>query len=78
MSEDGTHLYVLVHGLSGNSYDLRVFKDYLALHFRDCEFLLCKSIEGCTLSSIEELGNNVAVEILQYMDRTELEISRIR
>ena len=77
-SDDGIHLYIFVHGLAGNSYDLRILKDYLAYHFRANEFLLCKSLEGSTLQSMEELGHNIALEILKYLEVTQLDVTRIR
>jgi hypothetical protein len=40
-SNQGCHLYVFVHGLAGNSYDLRYLKNYMAYVFR-CESASCQ------------------------------------
>jgi hypothetical protein len=60
---EGRHLIVFVHGLAGNSNDLRILKDHIAILFRHEEFLLCKSIEQNTLCDIEEMGVQIAQEV---------------
>lgn len=41
----GVHLFVFVHGLSGNIYDLRLLKDFMQAQYRDYEYLICGSIQ---------------------------------
>ena len=35
----GNHLFVLVHGFQGNSHDMRLFKDNIALRYPEAMFL---------------------------------------
>ena len=39
------HLVVMCHGLHGNRYDMRGFKNNLSLQHSDMEFILSKSNE---------------------------------
>lgn len=43
MSYRGIHLLVLVHGFQGNSYDMKLFKNYISLAHPEAMFL-CSSI----------------------------------
>jgi hypothetical protein len=69
----GITFFVFVHGLAGqmtsslslnsitgNSGDLRILKNNLAIHYTHAEFLLCNTMEGQTLRPLEELGTLVA------------------
>eukprot|EP01133_Synstelium_polycarpum_P008361 gene8361-9821_t len=59
----GRHLFIFVHGLSGNSYDLRAFKNYFSIHFHSALYLICSSIEENTLDDIQQLGEKIATEV---------------
>ena len=51
----GQHVFVLVHGYQGNSWDMRLFKNRLALMFPKALFLLSSANETST-EVILELG----------------------
>mmetsp|Transcript_26450 Transcript_26450/g.47462 ORF Transcript_26450/g.47462 Transcript_26450/m.47462 type:complete len:719 (+) Transcript_26450:1037-3193(+) len=66
----GVHLFVLVHGFQGNSFDMRLFKNNLALIYPDAVFL-CSSInETNTDGPIEEMGQNLAREITCFIEES--------
>ncbi|EFA82772.1 hypothetical protein PPL_04467 [Heterostelium album PN500] len=74
----GRHLFVFVHGLSGNSYDLRQFKNYFSIHFPMALYLICSSIEENTLDDIQQLGEKIATEVSGYLqDNLFYNITRI-
>eukprot|EP00026_Physarum_polycephalum_P001066 Phypoly_transcript_01067.p1 GENE.Phypoly_transcript_01067~~Phypoly_transcript_01067.p1 ORF type:complete len:1167 (+),score=163.07 Phypoly_transcript_01067:204-3704(+) len=73
----GSHLYIMVHGLAGNPWDLRMFRNQIALNFPESEFLICSCVEQNTLGDIEEMGNNVAKEICEYLQSSTLQIGKI-
>jgi len=73
----GSHLYIMVHGLAGNPWDLRMFRNQIALHFPETEFLLCACVEQNTLGDIEEMGHHVAKEIEEYLKGSTLNIGKI-
>ncbi|KAF2072780.1 hypothetical protein CYY_005902 [Polysphondylium violaceum] len=74
----GKHLFVFVHGLSGNSYDLRQFKNYFALHFPHFLYLTCSSIQENTLEDIQEMGEKIAAEVQEYLlDNAMAQITKI-
>eukprot|EP01135_Chromosphaera_perkinsii_P001038 Nk52_evm8s157 gene=Nk52_evmTU8s157 len=67
----GNHLVVLVHGLSGNRYDLRMFRLFLSLCFDKMMFLSTDAIEGQTYSNIESLATRVCNDIIEYINASE-------
>jgi len=73
----GSHLYIMVHGLAGNPWDMRLFRNQIALNFPESEFLICSCVEQNTLGDIEEMGNSVAKEIVEYLTSTTLNIGKI-
>eukprot|EP01132_Coremiostelium_polycephalum_P000952 gene952-1207_t len=74
----GKHLFIFVHGLHGNSYDLRLFKNYFALHFPSALFLICSSIQENTHEDIEQMGEKISTEVYDFlMENTLSHISRI-
>ena len=52
----GVHLYVLCHGFQGNSFDMRLFKNNLALLHPDALYLCSKINEDFTDFDILEMG----------------------
>eukprot|EP01102_Stenamoeba_stenopodia_P001605 TRINITY_DN11436_c0_g1_i1.p1 TRINITY_DN11436_c0_g1~~TRINITY_DN11436_c0_g1_i1.p1 ORF type:complete len:771 (-),score=158.33 TRINITY_DN11436_c0_g1_i1:65-2377(-) len=72
-----THLFIMVHGLKGSSFDLRLYKNHISNVNEDSEFLAITSIEDSTLESIEELGKKVASEILSYLRISPADYSKI-
>lgn len=63
----GIHLIVLVHGFQGNSYDMKLFKNYISLAHPEAMFL-CSSInEDNTEGNIGEMGEKLATEIINFI-----------
>jgi hypothetical protein len=69
----GTHLWIFVHGLAGNLWDLHLLRNHIALRHTNCEFLLCGAIQRETLNSIEVLGAKIASEIAEFVAFTRVE-----
>jgi len=65
--EEAKHILVFVHGYQGNSWDMRLFKNHLALLFPDHLFLLSSSNEGHTEGDIGEMGARLASEIVEFI-----------
>lgn len=69
--DERVHLIVFVHGFHGNSYDLRTMRDHLALVHPHKTLLrfLCSSIneEHTSHASFEQLGANLAAEVISFM-----------
>jgi len=63
----GVHLFVLVHGYQGNSFDMRLFKDNIALLFPDAIFLCANSNEDNTDGCMNEMGIRLAQEVVNYI-----------
>ncbi|TRY61191.1 hypothetical protein TCAL_05688 [Tigriopus californicus] len=63
------HLIVCVHGLDGNSADLRLIKTYLemALPGHNMDFLMSEVNQGDTFSSFETMTDRLVDEILQHV-----------
>lgn len=54
------HVFVMVHGYQGNNYDMRLFKDNIALRYPDIQFL-CSSInEDHTDGDIWDMGKRLS------------------
>ncbi|CAD8093265.1 unnamed protein product [Paramecium sonneborni] len=67
MSYRGIHLIVLVHGFQGNSYDMKLFKNYISLAHPEAMFL-CSSInEENTEGNIQEMGEKLATEVINFI-----------
>lgn len=64
------HLIVCVHGLDGNSADLRLIKTYLemALPGHNMDFLMSEVNQGDTFSSFETMTDRLVDEILQHVE----------
>eukprot|EP00475_Leptophrys_vorax_P037125 TRINITY_DN6360_c0_g1_i3.p1 TRINITY_DN6360_c0_g1~~TRINITY_DN6360_c0_g1_i3.p1 ORF type:complete len:817 (-),score=152.00 TRINITY_DN6360_c0_g1_i3:462-2912(-) len=63
----GKHVIVLVHGYQGNSWDMRMFRNYMAVLFPEFVYLLPTSNENRTEEDISEMGQRLAEEIVQYL-----------
>ncbi|CAK0889495.1 unnamed protein product, partial [Prorocentrum cordatum] len=63
----GLHLFVLVHGFQGNSFDMRLMRNNLALAYPDAAFLSSTSNEDDTDGDISEMGVRLAAEVRSYI-----------
>jgi len=64
---DREHLFILVHGFQGTSFDMRLLKDNLSLLHPNALFLCSSSNEDCTDGDINEMGKNLAFEIKSFI-----------
>ena len=64
----GVHLFVLVHGFQGSSYDVRMFKNIINIVMPDAQFLCSSANEENSDHNIFEMGNKLAIEIAQRLD----------
>ncbi|KAK3912948.1 Protein FAM135B [Frankliniella fusca] len=78
-SPSGLHLVVCVHGLSGNSYDLRLVKAFLELGLpgSNLEFIMSERNSCDTQTDFDTMGDRLVTEILYYVDTVGLNPSRI-
>lgn len=69
-SADGLHLVICVHGLDGNSADLRLVKTYLELGLpcSNLEFLMSERNQGDTFSDFEKMTDKLVAEILYHIE----------
>mmetsp|Transcript_110309 Transcript_110309/g.172498 ORF Transcript_110309/g.172498 Transcript_110309/m.172498 type:complete len:752 (-) Transcript_110309:227-2482(-) len=63
----GVHLFVLVHGWQGNSFDMRLMKNNLALLFPEAIFLCSTANEDLTDGDLNESGIRLAQEVMNYI-----------
>jgi len=63
----GVHLVVLVHGFQGNSFDMRLMKNTLAMLYPDSIFLSSTCNEDNTEGDINEMGVRLAQEVVNYI-----------
>mmetsp|Transcript_58408 Transcript_58408/g.148414 ORF Transcript_58408/g.148414 Transcript_58408/m.148414 type:complete len:810 (+) Transcript_58408:195-2624(+) len=63
----GVHLFVLVHGFQGNSFDMRLMKNNIALLYPDAIFLCSNSNEDNTEGDFSEMGIRLAQEVVNYI-----------
>ncbi|XP_035262557.1 protein FAM135A-like isoform X2 [Anguilla anguilla] len=78
-SEEGIHLIVCVHGLDGNSADLRLVKTYLELGLPGAriDFLMSERNQNDTFADFESMTDRLLDEIVQYIQIYNLTISKI-
>ena len=76
----GVHLIVCVHGLDGNSGDLRLMKTYLELCLpaSRLDFLMSSSNHSSTFDDIDVMVKQLIDEIDTHIDRYGLKPQRIR
>merc|ERR1719453_1998304 len=63
----GVHLFVLIHGFQGNSFDMRLMKNNIALLYPDAIFLCSNSNEENTEGDMNEMGIRLAQEVVNYI-----------
>merc|ERR1712110_678605 len=63
----GIHLFVMVHGFQGNSFDMRLIKNNVALLYPDAIFLCSTSNEENTEGDISDMGIRLAQEVVNYI-----------
>ncbi|XP_054578564.1 protein FAM135A isoform X4 [Eptesicus fuscus] len=80
-SEDGVHLIVCVHGLDGNSADLRLVKTYielgLGLSGGRIDFLMSERNQNDTFADFDSMTDRLLDEIIQYIQIYSLTVSKI-
>ncbi|KAL8596029.1 hypothetical protein ACOMHN_021069 [Nucella lapillus] len=76
---NGLHLIVCVHGLDGNSADLRLVRTYLemALPGFRMEFLMSERNQQDTFADFEKMTDKLVEEILFHMEMYSSQVSRI-
>jgi len=63
----GSHLFILVHGFQGNSFDMRLMKNNVAVLYPDAIFLCSNSNEENTEGDIHDMGIRLAQEVVNYI-----------
>ena len=78
-SSKSTHLVVCVHGLDGNSADLRLIKTYLemAMPSANLDFLMSEINQMDTFLSFEDMTQKLVGEIIYYMKTCETSVAKI-
>ncbi|XP_030570669.1 protein FAM135A [Drosophila novamexicana] len=78
-SPNGMHLVICVHGLDGNSADLRLVRTYLELGLPgvNLEFLMSERNQGDTFSDFDTMTDRLVAEILYHIDSCGLNPARI-
>ncbi|XP_040210940.1 protein FAM135B [Rana temporaria] len=77
--EDGIHLVICVHGLDGNSADLRLVKTFLELGLprANLDFLMSEKNQNDTFADFDAMTDRLIDEIIQHIQLYNLSISRI-
>ena len=65
--EDGIHLIVFVHGFQGNSFDMRLIKNYVSFMYPESMFLCATSNEDQTDTNIIDMGERLANEVKSFI-----------
>ncbi|XP_059176186.1 protein FAM135A-like isoform X2 [Physella acuta] len=75
----GIHLIVCVHGLDGNSADLRLVRTYIemALPGFRLEFLMSERNQQDTFADFDKMTDRLVEEILSYLDTFGFDVTRI-
>ncbi|XP_012939764.1 protein FAM135A isoform X4 [Aplysia californica] len=78
-SGSGIHLIICVHGLDGNSADLRLVRTYIemALPGFRLEFLMSERNQQDTFADFDKMTDRLVDEILSYLDTFGFNITRI-
>jgi len=66
----GIHLFVLVHGFQGSSYDLRLLKNSISLVYPQSVFLCSSANEDDTEVCIKIMGSKLAEEVVNFINDT--------
>ncbi|XP_057704431.1 protein FAM135A isoform X2 [Corythoichthys intestinalis] len=77
--DEGIHLIICVHGLDGNSADLRLVKTYLELGLPGAriDFLMSERNQNDTFADFESMTDRLLDEIVQYIQIYNLTLSKI-
>ncbi|XP_054841891.1 protein FAM135B [Eublepharis macularius] len=77
--EEGIHLVICVHGLDGNSADLRLVKTFIELGLPDgkLDFLMSERNQMDTFADFDTMTDRLLDEIIQHIQLYNLSISRI-
>ncbi|XP_036371724.1 protein FAM135B [Megalops cyprinoides] len=77
--EDGIHLVVCVHGLDGNSADLRLVKTFIELGLPGSrlDFLMSERNQADTFADFDTMTDRLLDEIVQHIQLYNLTIGRI-
>ncbi|XP_019479600.1 PREDICTED: protein FAM135B isoform X1 [Hipposideros armiger] len=77
--EEGIHLVVCVHGLDGNSADLRLVKTFIELGLPGgkLDFLMSEKNQMDTFADFDTMTDRLLDEIIQHIQLYNLSISRI-
>ncbi|NWW50511.1 F135A protein, partial [Pedionomus torquatus] len=77
--EEGIHLIVCVHGLDGNSADLRLVKTYIELGLPGgrIDFLMSERNQNDTFADFDSMTDRLLDEIIQYIQIYNLTLSKI-
>ncbi|XP_054248556.1 protein FAM135A isoform X7 [Indicator indicator] len=78
-SEEGIHLIVCVHGLDGNSADLRLVKTYIELGLPGgrIDFLMSERNQNDTFADFDSMTDRLLDEIIQYIQIYNLTLAKI-
>ncbi|XP_053675055.1 uncharacterized protein LOC128725345 [Anopheles nili] len=78
-SPAGLHLVICVHGLDGNSADLRLVRTYLELGLPGAhlEFLMSERNQGDTFSDFDTMTDRLVAEVLYHIETYQLNPCRI-
>jgi len=76
---ENVHLVICVHGLDGNSGDLRLVKCYLemALPRANFDFLMSEVNQDDTFCDIDDMTIKLVREILDYIDEQKLDVVKL-
>jgi hypothetical protein len=61
-------LFVFVHGFQASSFDMRALKNYVSLLLPGVYTLCSTANEDLTEGSIEDMGNNLASEVIKFIN----------
>ncbi|MGH0135204.1 UNVERIFIED_CONTAM: hypothetical protein FKN15_009814 [Acipenser sinensis] len=77
--EDGIHLVICVHGLDGNSADLRLVKTFIELGLpgSKLDFLMSERNQTDTFADFDTMTDRLLDEIIQHIQLYNLTIARI-
>ena len=65
--DEGIHLVVFVHGFQGNSFDMRLIKNYVSFMYPESMFLCATSNEEMTDMDIFTMGERLAIEVKEFI-----------
>ncbi|XP_069076896.1 protein FAM135B [Pleurodeles waltl] len=77
--DDGIHLVICVHGLDGNSADLRLVKTFIELGLPEgkLDFLMSERNQNDTFADFDAMTDRLMDEIIQHIQLYNLSIAKI-